>query len=128
MRSISVPDHVDVICDMVCGAQAQLSWSSSTGMHPGTEVWLYGSEGTLHVSGRPFNILYGGRRGDKELAEIPIAPEKRGKWRVEEEFINAIRGKEPVTHTPFDVGVQYMEFTEAVYRSSQTGQAISLPL
>ena len=52
----------------------------------------------------------------------------RGKWRVEEEFINAVRGLEPVTHTPFDIGVQYMEFTEAVTRSSQTGHAIALPL
>jgi predicted dehydrogenase len=128
MHAISVPDHVDVICDMACGAQAQLSWSSSTGMHPGTEVWLHGSEGTLHLAGPPLNTLYGGRRGDKELIEIPIPPEHRGKWRVEEEFVNAIRGKERVTHTPFDVGVKYMEFTEAVYRSSQTGQAISLPL
>ena len=47
---------------------------------------------------------------------------------MEEEFINAIRGEEQVTHTPFDIGVQYMEFTEAVTRSSQTGEAISLPL
>jgi predicted dehydrogenase len=47
---------------------------------------------------------------------------------VEEEFISAIRGREPVTRTPFNVGVHYMEFTEAVTRSAQTGQAISLPL
>ena len=72
--------------------------------------------------------LYGGRRGDSELSEIVIPEEKKGRWRVEEEFINAIRGEEPVTHTPFDVGVQYMEWTEAVTRSAQTGQAISLPL
>ena len=52
----------------------------------------------------------------------------RGKWRVEEEFCNAIRGTEPVTHTPFDIGVQYMEFTEAVTRSAQSGQVVSLPL
>jgi len=128
MQAVSVPDHVDVICDMVCGAQAQMSWSSSTGMHPGTEVWLFGREGTLHLEGPPLTKLYGGRRGDSELAEIPIPAEKRGKWRVEEQFINAIRGKEKVTLSPFEVGVRYMEFTEAVYRSSQTGQAVSLPL
>ena len=72
--------------------------------------------------------LYGGRRGDTDLTEIPIPPENRAGWRVEEEFINAIRGNEKVTRTPFDAGVRYMEFTEAVARSSQTGQAISLPL
>ena len=128
IHAISVPDHVDVICDMACGAQAQMSWSSSTGMNPGTEVWLYGSEGTLHLDGPPINAVYGGRRGDSEMSEIPIPPENRGGWRVEEQFVNAIRGKEKVTLTPFDAGVRYMEFTEAVYRSSQTGQAVSLPL
>jgi hypothetical protein len=30
--------------------------------------------------------------------------------------------------TTFEDGVRYMEFTEAVFRSRQTGQAVSLPL
>jgi predicted dehydrogenase len=47
---------------------------------------------------------------------------------VEEEFVNAIRGREHVTRTPFQVGVHYMEWTEAVTRSAQTGRAVSLPL
>ncbi len=29
---------------------------------------------------------------------------------------------------PFETGVHYMEWTEAVYRSAQTGQAVYLPL
>ena len=128
MRAVSVPDHVNVLCEMACGAQADLSWTSVAGLQTGTDLWLFGSEGTLHFNGPPIATLYGGRRGDTELKEIPIPEEKRGAWRVEEEFINAIRGEEKVTRTPFDVGVQYMEFTEAVARSAQTGQAISLPL
>ena len=128
MRTISIPDHVNVLCEMACGAQADLSWSTTTGLQMGQELWLFGSEATIHLTGSPFTTIYGGRRADKELTEIPIAEGMRGGWRVEEQFINAIRGKEQVTHTPFDVGVQYMEFTEAVTRSAQTGQAISLPL
>ena len=128
MRSVTVPDHVDILCEMSCGAQAHLRFSAVTGLAPDGEVWLYGSEGTLRLDGPPALTLFGGRRGDSQLTEIPVPSEKQGKWRVEEEFINAIRGKEKVTHTPFEVGVQYMEFTEAVTRSAQTGQAISLPL
>ena len=105
-----------------------MSWISATGLQHATEVWLFGSEGTLHLEAPPLTTLDGGRRGDSELSEIPIPPEKRGRWRVEEQFINAIRGREKVTLTPFDVDVKYMEFSEAVYRSSQIGQAISLPL
>ena len=73
-------------------------------------------------------ILWGGRRGDSELKSIEIPEEKRGSWRVEEEFVNAIRGIEPVTHTAFSDGVKYMEWTDAVSRASQTGQTVRLPL
>ena len=54
-------------------------------------------------------------------------PELGGTWRVEEEFINAIRGIEQITHTSFQDGVRYMEFTEAVTRSAQSGEKINLP-
>ena len=94
---------------------------------PGAEVWLFGSEGTLRLDGAT-QTLWGGRRGDSQLSEIPLPAAKRGAWRVEEEFINAIRGIEQVKLTPFDVGVHYMEWTEAVTRSAQTGEAVSLPL
>ena len=47
---------------------------------------------------------------------------------MEEEFTNAIRGKEEITMVPFETGVHYMEWTEAVIRSAQTGQAIYLPV
>ncbi len=96
-----------------------------TGLAPSTDVWLFGSEGTLHYT--PAS-LQGGRRGDKQLQDIPVPPDKQGTWRVEEEFVNAIRGKEKVVLTSFEDGVRYMEFTEAVTRSAQTGQAVSLPL
>ena len=128
LRTVTVPDHVDILCEMACGAQAHMRFSAVTGLGPRTEVWLFGSEGTLRLDGPPSLNLYGGRRGDSVLTGIPVPPDKQGSWRVEEEFINAVRGKEKVTRTPFEVGVQYMEFTEAVARSSQMGEAISLPL
>ena len=58
----------------------------------------------------------------------PISPEEEGRWRVEEEFINAIRDLEPVKNTTFATGVKYMEFTEAAARSVLDGREISLPL
>ncbi len=91
------------------------------------EFWLYGTEGTLHLDAATMT-LRGGQRGDRELKAIPVPTEKRGHWRVEEEFINAIRGIEKVTHTTFQDGVKYMEFTEAVALSAQGGRAVPLPL
>ncbi|MCZ6536066.1 MAG: Gfo/Idh/MocA family oxidoreductase [Chloroflexi bacterium] len=127
LRTVTVPDHVDILCRMACGAQAHLRFSAVMGHSRAPEVWLFGSEGTLHLD-IGSDVLMGGRRADGQLSEISIPPEKQGGWRVEEEFINAIRGKEQVTHTSFEDGVKYMEFTEAVTRSAQTGRAISLPL
>ncbi len=125
--SITVPDHADVLCEMACGAQARLRFSAVTGHAGGSEAWLFGSEGTLRLD-METGKLWGGRRSDAGLTEIPVPPEKQGRWRVEEEFIGAIRGEEPVTHTSFEDGVRYMEFTEAVTRSAQSGRAIHLPL
>ena len=125
-HAVTIPDHVDILCQLANGAQAHMKFSAATGLSNGNEVWLYGSEGTIRLDHR-LNI-YAGKRGDHELAEVPVPEEKQGFWRVEEEFVNAIRGQEEITRTPFDVGVHYMEWTEAVTRSAQTGQAVSLPL
>ena len=54
--------------------------------------------------------------------------ERKGKWRVEEEFVEAIRGKGKITLTDFATGAKYMEFTEAVSRALQTGSVVKLPL
>ncbi len=124
--AVSIPDHVDILCELTGGAQAHMRFSAVTGLSPGNEVWLYGSQGTLRLDQR-LNVS-GGRRGDHQLTDINNPPESQYSWRVEDEFISAIQGKEEVTRTPFSVGVHYMEWTEAVTRSAQSGQAISLPL
>ena len=127
LRAVTVPDHVDIIANLACGGIAHLRFSTVAGLARGNEAWIFGSEGTLRLEGSDLK-LYGGRRGDNGLKQVPIPTEKQSGWRVEEEFINAIRGKEKVTRTSFEDGVKYMEFTEAMIRSSQTGQAIDLPL
>jgi predicted dehydrogenase len=129
-RAVSVPDHVEVLADLANGAIARMHWSSVAGFMPGPEIWLYGSEGTLRLEqrGRDNLLLSGGRRGDKEMAPIAIPADKTYSWRVEEEFIGAIRGQEPVRRTSFADAVNYMDFTEAVHISSREGRRVCLPL
>jgi hypothetical protein len=55
-------------------------------------MWIFGSEGTIRVDNAN-NILLG-RRGDNELTAHANPPEGQYRHRVEEEFINAIRGIE----------------------------------
>ena len=125
MRSVRIPEHIDVVGDLACGAQLHIQVSNVAGLAGAPEVYVFGSNGTLRFSG---NRLYGGQKGDTELNEIDIPEAEAGAWRVEEEFVNAIRGEEVITHTDFETGVKYMEFTEAVTRSMQSGTAITLPL
>jgi predicted dehydrogenase len=114
LRSITIPDHVDVLAEMACGAAAHFQVSAVTGLAGPPTATLYGSDGTLRFSaGR----LLGGRRGDDDLRELEIPPEEEGGWRVEEEFIGAIRGEEQVRLTTFADGVKNMEFAEAVVQS-----------
>lgn len=125
MRPVRIPEHLDVMAAMACGAQAHLQFSSVTGLAGGAELFLFGSQGSLRFAE---DKLYGGQRGDTALKEIAIPPEQAGGWRVEEEFVNAIWGREAISHTTFDDGLKYMEFTEAVARSIASGKAVALPL
>jgi predicted dehydrogenase len=123
LRPVKVPDHVDIVADMACGAQARITISSVTGLAEPNTVTLYGSEGTLRfIDGQ----LYGGQRGEDSLQLLSIPQSEVGGWRVETEFINAIRGEEVITHTDFETGVKYMAFTEAVTRSMQERRVVSI--
>jgi len=126
MKPVTLPDHVDVLYELANGAQVHMRASETTGLSTGNQTWIYGSEGTIHVD-RGQNV-FAGRRGDPRLSEVPNPPGEQAFYRVEEEFINAIRGVEEVTMVPFETGVHYMEWTEAVNRSSQAGEAVHLPL
>jgi len=129
-RAVTVPDHVEVLADLANGAIARMHWSACAGFMPGPEVWLYGSEATLRMElrGRDNAVLTGGRRSDKAMSPIEIPENKTYRWRVEEEFIGAIRGTEQVRRTSFADAVHYMDFTEAVHVSSREGRRVNLPL
>jgi predicted dehydrogenase len=125
MREVKVPDHVEILATMTSGAVGHLRFSALTALAAPAEAWIYGSEGTLRVEADA-RRLSGGRRADKELREITIPAERRIGWRVEEEFVNAIRGREKITRTNFEDGVCYMEFTDSVTKSMNDGRAVEV--
>jgi predicted dehydrogenase len=124
--SVGIPDHVDILYELANGAQVHMRMSATTGLSTGNQIWFYGTEGTIYVDQQ--QNIFAGSRGDTQLSEVPNPPEEQAYYRVEEEFSNAIRGKEQITMVPFETGVHYMEWTEAVIRSAQTGKAMYLPL
>jgi predicted dehydrogenase len=121
-KPVTVPDHVDILAALAqSGAIAHLRFSAVAGLGPASEVWIFGSEGTVRLEADTLRVS-GGRRGDRGLRELPVT--RGAGWRVEEEFVNAVRGKEAVSRTTFEDGVRYMEFTDAVARSAALGQAV----
>jgi predicted dehydrogenase len=133
-RPVGTPDSVQVLAQLTNGACATYHLSAVTPFGLASGIHLYGSKGALQ-----YDLLTDRIRGASadlgnapgaasELSEIPIPPERARSWQVEADFIGSIREGKPVERTSFDTGVAYMEFTEAVARSAETGEAVELPL
>ncbi len=133
-RPVGTPDSVQVLAVLENGARATYHFSGVTPFGQGMGIHLYGTEGVLHYDLQTDRIRGASRtRGHRaghagELVEIPIPEERAGRWRVEEEFVQAIRTGTPVRLTDFAAGVGYMEFTEAVARSAEREEPVELPL
>jgi predicted dehydrogenase len=125
-RRVGTPDSVQVLATFAGGAQGMYHVSGVTRFGPGTQVHLYGSEGTLKLELMPTERIWGARRGEAALSELPLIDDPHGGWRVESDFVASIREGRPVEFTDFESGVRYMEFTEAVARSALTGAAVML--
>ena len=129
--AMTIPDNIDILCEMEQGGQMHYAVSAVLGHAPvKSDVWIFGTEGTLQlIEGRSSPMaLFAGKRGGDGMTEVTIDPAKRGGWRVEEEFVNAVRGTETITHTDFATGLRYMEWTDAVTLSIRRGERIALPL
>ena len=115
---VTVPDSVQVVTELENGGRGLYHLSGVCLFGPGHQIHLYGSEGTIKFEVSPSERLLTAKAGDSQLLEFEVPKDKRGGWRVEAEFIGAIRGQEKVRFTDFATGMKYMEFTEAVARSA----------
>jgi predicted dehydrogenase len=133
-RPVGTPDSVQVLAVLENGARASYHLSGVTPFGQAMTIQLYGSEGVLRYDLMTDRIVGASlRQGPRsaradELAEIPIPAEQARSWNVEADFIAAIREGRAIELTTFETGVAYMEFTEAVALSAESGEAIELPL
>jgi len=107
------------------GARFVAHFSGVETTAPRAEIRINGSKGGLRLD-LAKGELWLSMRGEAEKL-LAIAPEKRGGWRVEADFIDSIRDGKPVRLTDFETGVKYMQFTEAVWESwSNAGRRVTL--
>lgn len=125
-RPVETPDCVHVLAEFPGNAAGLYHASGVARGGPGFQIHLYGSQGTLKCLFGTTERLLGLRAGDTALTEIPVQPELEYGWRVEAEFVGAIRGQCRVQHTDFATGVRYMAFTEAVAISIQERRGVDL--
>mgnify|MGYP002622528317 FL=1 len=121
-----IPDVLHVLTRLPGGAQGIYHLSGVAMFGPPFQIHMYGSRGTIRVDFGETERVWLGRAGDTELTELEIPSKEQGGWRVEEEFVQAIRGHEQVQFTDFATGVRYMEFTEAVMQSAETGTPVDV--
>lgn len=123
---VDVADSVGAVGRLRSGGLAVLHFSGV--VHHGGEnrIEIYGSEATL-VYGISSHRILSARANESELKPTEIPTDLVREWTAEADFVDAIRTGSPVS-PDFEEGLRYMEVTEAVYRSSRTGETIQLPL
>ncbi len=124
---VEVPDYLSIQMELKNGMAASYLITEAGQYAAPSSIHIFGERGTLKIELAQESKLWHGSRESGKLEEVKIAPADQGSWRVEEEFINAIRGEEEIALTPFSTGVEYMKFTEAVYQScQQNGEKIHI--
>jgi predicted dehydrogenase len=128
-RPVGTPDSVQALAVLAGGARAIYQFSGVTPAGGEMSIRLLGSDGFLHYD-LAADRLSGTTRTAGAFpppADIPFPPEEAGGWRAEADFVASVREGAPVTRTDFATGLRYMEFTEAVARSADSGRAVELP-
>jgi predicted dehydrogenase len=116
----TIPESLTVLGSFADGCRLVAHFSGVETTAPRAEIRLNGSAGGLRCD-LARGELWLARLGEAEKP-VPIAPEKRGAWRVEADFIDSIREGKPVRLTDFETGVKYMQFTDAVWESWSNGR------
>ena len=125
LQDVDIPDSITVVARQLTGANCVYLFSAQAHFGGAGRIEAYGSEGTL-IYDLSADAVTGARAGEEELKALEIPAGEAGGWRVEEDFIAAVRGEAPVALTSFRDGVKYMRFTEAARRSAATGRRVHL--
>ena len=126
-EEVDIPDTVVATGELENGAHYVYTFCAVAPFGRGDSIEIYGTRGALFYDVKRQEIRVGKVGQDEEAQPVPIPADVRGEWRVEADFVAAIRGKTPVS-PDFKEGVTYMNFVEGVGRSLEQGQRIDLPL
>src|SRR5881628_2649130 len=123
---VIVPDLLTVLCSFENGAEGVLEFSGINALAQGDRLEIYGSAGTLTYDFTS-DVVQAGKLGDRALHVVDLPPELEGEWRVEEDFLAAVKSKGRVRpHPTFEDGVRYMRVVQAVADSRARNEWVSI--
>lgn len=111
---VIIPDMLNVLCTFDNGAEGVLEFSGVHAGAPGDCLELCGDRGALiydFTNERIRSVKYGAR----DLEDVDVPPELVTEWRVEDDFIAAVKSKGRIRPRPnFEEGLRYMRVVQAV--------------
>jgi predicted dehydrogenase len=123
---VIIPDLLDVLCSFANGAEGVLEFSGVDALAPGDRLEVYGDLGTLTYDFGS-DLIQAGQVGDRALRTLEIPSELAGEWRVEDDFLAAVKSKGRVRpHPDFEDGVAYMRVVQAVTDSRARGEWVDI--
>jgi predicted dehydrogenase len=123
---VIVPDLLNVLCLFENGAEGVLEFSGVDACAPSDRVEIYGDHGTLTYDFAT-DVVRAGKHGGQELHDVNLTPELEGEWRVEDDFLAAVKSKGRVRpHPDFEDGVRYMAVVQAVADSRARNEWVAI--
>jgi predicted dehydrogenase len=123
---VIIPDVLNVLCSFDNGAEGVLEFSGISAAAAGDRVEIYGDKGTL-VYDFATDIVQIAKIGDKGLQVVDLPPDLVTEWRVEDDFIAAVKSKGRVRpHPDFEEGLRYMRVVQAVADSRARNEWVAV--
>ena len=123
---VIIPDLLTVLCAFDNGAEGVLEFSGIDALAPSDRVEIYGSSGTLTYDFGS-DVVQAGKVGDRGLHVVELPAELETEWRVEEDFLAAVKSKGRVRpHPNFEDGLGYMRVVQAVADSRASNEWVAI--
>jgi predicted dehydrogenase len=123
---VIIPDLLTVLCAFDNGAEGVLEFSGIDALAPSDRVEIYGSSGTLTYDFGS-DVVQAGKLGDRGLHVVDLPSELETEWRVEEDFLAAVKSKGRVRpHPTFEDGLCYMRVVQAVADSRARNEWVAI--
>ncbi len=111
---VIIPDLLTVLCSFANGAEGVLEFSGINALPNGDRLEIYGDSGTMTYDFGT-DLIQAGKIGDRALHDVELTPAIEGGWRVESDFIEAVKSRGKIRAKPdFEEGVRYMRVVQAV--------------